>query len=166
MAQLLLFKQDLRHTVPVQFAVDNEDMRNLITHYNNGVNSVVEELTSRTCRLPIELQTYDEFCEQVPVQQLNKTAQLYQMQKTYIDNCVRFAERLSLELDQQERFLNPFIEPLKLLLDFEKLNCNRVKQCNRVFQLLQIIQEIKKARMQIELRFINLNQLRTSINIA
>ncbi|CAL6031883.1 Hypothetical_protein [Hexamita inflata] len=109
MAQLLLFKQDLRHTLPVQFAVDNEDMRNLITHYNNGVNSVVEEL-------PIELQTYDEFCEQVPVQQLNKTAQLYQMQKTYIDNCVRFAERLSLELDHQERFLNPFTEPLKFTL--------------------------------------------------
>ncbi|CAL6049401.1 Hypothetical_protein [Hexamita inflata] len=115
MAQLLLFKQDLRHTVPVQFAVDNEEMRNLITHYNNGVNSVVEEPTSRTCRLPIELQTY-EFCEQVPVQQLNKTAQLYQMQKTYIDNCVRFAEHLSLELDQQERFLNPFTEPLKFTL--------------------------------------------------
>jgi len=40
----LLFNQSLKHTVATEYEIAEDDIRNLIVHYNNGVNAVLEEL--------------------------------------------------------------------------------------------------------------------------
>jgi len=77
------------------------------------------------------------------------------MQQTYINNTVAFAEAFAQELSVQERYLNPFIEPLRIILDFEKLNVQRAKETKRAYELLAVAQEARKARMQIELRMLD-----------
>lgn len=82
------------------------------------------------------------------------------MQRIYVDSTIRYADALQQEIDTQERYLNPFIEPLKCLLDFEKIAINKVKSAHRVYELLLIIQEARKARMQVGLRLLDCNLIR------
>ena len=81
----------------MEYQIEDSDLNNIVTHYQNGVQAVLEELAQSPSVLPAgahQIQTYDEFVSAVPTQKLTSSLNLVQMQRVYVDSTLRYADAL------------------------------------------------------------------------